>query len=282
MNTYITLTVLKSDGGLDIDGTGDDTRLLALLGAVSRAEDRWSNRHFYSRTGTLKFDGDGGTLLIVPDLISIDGSGLKEDDTLDGTFNAVWATTDYLLRPSNADPTTRLNPQSRPYTSIEVNPKSNGSKDAFTKGQESVQVAGEWGYWRHLATATETLNQVTSAGTTGVLRTGGTVIEPGHTIRVDTEQMFISSASGTALTVIRAVNATVAATHGTAAVIEYYEYPDPVREVCLIETGKLWRRKDSSFASSVGIAETGEIQVLRSFDPSSRLMLAGYRRMAMG
>ncbi len=106
MNAYVSLDVLKGSGVLNITGTGDDSRLLALLENVGRVFDRFSNRQFYVLSATLKFDGDGTQRILVPDLISVDSNGLKTDDNKDRTFETAWATTDYLLLPSNADPDT--------------------------------------------------------------------------------------------------------------------------------------------------------------------------------
>ena len=285
MNAYITLDLLKATGGLNISGTGDDTRLRLMSEAVSRVEDRWTNRHFYSEQGTFVFDGGGDSLLMVPDLISIDGSGLKVDDSFDGTYNETWAAADFILRPSNASPTSANKANAKPYTSIEVNLKSNGTQEVFPSGQETVQIAGTWGYWQHLATATETVSSTGSfdATATSFDMTTGIDVQVGHTINVDVEQMYVTSTgTGTTVNVQRGVNGSTGTVHANSAVIEYFQYPDPVREVCIIETSKLWRRKDSGFASSVGFPETGEISIIRGFDQDSKMMLAAYRRMALG
>jgi len=118
MNAYVSVDTLKSSGVLNITGSGDDTRLRSLVENVSRMVDRYCNRHFYILQATRKFDGNGTVRLLVPDLVSIDSSGLKTDDDRDRTFETTWAATDYLLAPSNADPTTAGNLESRPYTAI--------------------------------------------------------------------------------------------------------------------------------------------------------------------
>ena len=85
-NSYVSLDVFKSSGVLNITGTGDDSRLLALLKNVSRVVDRYCNRQFYLLSATRKFDGLGGHELLVPDLVAVDTSGLKTDDNKDRTF----------------------------------------------------------------------------------------------------------------------------------------------------------------------------------------------------
>ena len=52
------------------------------------------------------------------------------------------AATDYLLYPSNAAPTKEWG---GPYTRILVDTEA-GSEDVFTKGMQTVQIVGKWGY----------------------------------------------------------------------------------------------------------------------------------------
>ena len=201
-NAYVSLDNLKSSGVLNITGTDDDGRLLQLVESVSRLVDRYCNRHFYVLNATRKFDGDGKPVLLVPDLISVDANGLKTDDNKDRTFETTWPATDYLLLPSNADPATSANPQSRPYDRIEVDVDA-GTKQVFPEGRQTVQVQGKWGWWQHLKRATETANAVADTTTTSVTVSSRTDVEAGHTILIDSEQMYVKSYSGNTLTVVR-------------------------------------------------------------------------------
>ena len=119
-NSYVSLDVFKGEGVLNIAGDGGDARMLSLLESVSRMVDRYCNRHFYVLEATRRFDGDGGARLLVPDLVSIDEGGLKTDDDLDGVFETTWEAGEYVLLPLNADPGSRGNAGSRPYTSVAV------------------------------------------------------------------------------------------------------------------------------------------------------------------
>ena len=139
-NAYADLTTLKAAAYLNISGATYDTQLLDLLETVSRQIDRHTNRHFYVLNTTRAFDGDGSSVLLVPDLISI--TSLKTDDDKDRTFETTWAATDYLLYPSNAEPT---KPWGHPYSRVLVDLEA-GTKDAFTTGQRTVQIDGKWGY----------------------------------------------------------------------------------------------------------------------------------------
>ena len=133
-NAYADLATLKFSGVLNITGTGFDIRLRELLETGSRLIDRYCNRHFYVLVATRKFDGDGGTKLPVPDLISV--TSLKTDDNKDRTFETTWAATDYLLYPPNADPTKEWG---GPYSRVVVDTEA-GSEDVFTLELRSARL----------------------------------------------------------------------------------------------------------------------------------------------
>ena len=280
-NAYVSLDTLKSSGVLNITGTTDDARLRQLVEAVSRVVDRYCNRHFYALRMTRKFDGDGGLSLLVPDLISIDASGLTTDDNKDRTFETTWAASDYLLLSSNADPTTAANPESRPYTMIEVDVDS-GTKSEFPTGRQTVQIAGQWGWWRHLRRASETADAIADAVTTSVTVSARSDVEAGHTILIDSEQLYAQSYAANTLTVVRGVNGTTAASHGAGASIDIYEYPGPVVEVTIMHASRLWRRKDSAFSNATGLPETGQSRVSDRLDPDVALLLGQYRKVPLG
>ena len=232
-NAYVSLDTLKSSGVLNITGTGDDERLRSLAESVSRMTDRYCNRHFYALSATRKFDGHGTLTLLVPDLVSVDTSGLKTDDNKDRTFETTWATSDYLLLPSNADPASAGNPESRPYTSVEADVDA-GSKSEFPVGRQMVQIAGQWGWWRHVSRATETADAIADATTTSVTVSSRTDVEAGHTLLIESEQLFVQSYTGNTLTVVRGVNGTTAASHGGGSAIDIYEYPGPIVEAAIM------------------------------------------------
>lgn len=139
---YEDLTKLKDDSLLKgpAGGAGDDDELFQLLLAVSDRVDHYCNRHFYSRTDTLVFNGRGASQLLVPDLISV--TALKEDDNADLSFNGSWSTSDYWLQPNNASPTQHWGV---PYTAVKA--RSVGAKaDGFVTGEQNFQITGLWGY----------------------------------------------------------------------------------------------------------------------------------------
>ena len=243
--------------------------------------DRYCNRHFFALSATRKFDGGGTPHLLIPDLISVDASGLKTDDNKDRTFETTWATTDYLLLPSNADPTTRGNPTSRPYARLWVDLDA-GTKADFPTGRETVQIAGQWGYWRHLKTATETVSGAVTASATTINVDARADVEAGHTLLIDSEQVYVKSYTGNALTVERGVNGTTAASHSDGASVQAYEYPGPIAEAVMMQAGRLWRRKDSAFGAPTGLPETGQATVAGRLDPDVALLMSQYRKLPVG
>lgn len=277
MNAYVSVDAFKGSGVLDITGTSEDTRIRLLLEAVSRQVNRHCRRHFFVLEMARKFNGDGGLTLHVPDLISIDTSGLKTDDNKDRTFETTWPTTAYLLLPSNSNPTGKTD-LSQPYRVIEVD-VDRGTEDCWTKGIETVQVDGKWGWWEWTVAATETLGADITATATSITVSARTDIEAGHTILIGTEQIYVKSYSTNTLTVVRGVNGSTAATATSGAAISIYQYPDAVREAVIIEAARLWKRRSSGFASVIGL-ETGEFAVVTGgLSSESKMFLSSYRRM---
>ena len=280
-NAYVSLDALKSAGVLNITGSGNDGRLRTLAENASRVVDRYCNRHFYVLVATRKFDGLGATSLLVPDLVSVDANGLKTDDDRDRTFETTWAAGDYLLRPSNADPASPMNPQSRPYVELAVDVDA-GTKSDFPAGMQTVQIAGQWGWWRHLKRANETANAIADATTESVTVSSRTDVEAGHTLLIDSEQVYVKSYAANTLTVVRGVNGTTAASHSSGVAIDIYEYAGPVVEAAIIQTSRLWRRKDGAFGGTGGLPGGGGAAVSAGIDPDVALLLGQYRKLPLG
>ena len=205
----------------------------------------------------------------MPDLASLDEGGLRTDDDVDGVYETAWDAGGYVLLPLNADPASRGNAGSRPYTSIAVS-GSLGSERRWPAGRATVQVAGQWGWWRHLRRAVGTVGRVPDAADTGVTVSDRAGIEAGDTLLVESEQMYVRSYNGATLTVVRGVNGTAAAAHDGGTPVEVFEYPGPVVEAVVLQASRLQRR-------SVGAAESGA-----GLDEDVRLMLGMYRKAALG
>ena len=267
--SYLSLDALKSRSALDIHGAGEDARLLAVLEAASRLVDRYCNRHFFELSAVRGFDGTGYSRLHLPDLIGVDPPGIRSDNDMDGVFETAWARSEYLLLPSNADPETAGNPLSRPYTAVEVGPAT--GKKRFPRGRKKVEIAGRWGWWRHIRRASESLSSTVNTVASGIGLSGDSRIEAGQTLLVDSEQLYVRGRDGDSLTVERGVNGTVPAAHEAGAPVWIYEYPAPVAGAALLQAVRLWRAPNRTASGADG-----------GLEPEARLLLSGYRRPALG
>lgn len=276
MRSYATLNIIKSEFVLDRDNTAADKRLRGLIEAVTLGIERHVNRHFHVWEGERIFDGPGGERLWVPDLIAV--TSIVADDsgaTLD--YEDIWDTDDYYLWPLDAAPTDRYHPNSRPYTAIMVETQTTRTYGSWPNSSRAIKVTGRWGYWEHLLTATEVVNEAVNPTVTKFKVTGGTDIEVGHTIKRGNEQMYVTDRQGEQLTVDRHANGTTGQTHAVNDTIQIYEYPGPIVEACIMQLSRLWKRKDSSFASTVGFAD-GSFQSFKGLDPDVQRMLRLYRK----
>jgi len=156
---------------------------------------------------------------------------------------------DYLLEPYQA------NDLGARYWRLKLSTESTAS---FNAGQQTITIAGVWGWTQDTAADTTTLSAaITSTTATTVAVTSGAVFSPGNTIIVGSEQMYIRSISTNNLTVIRGVNGTTAATHSDASTVERYEYPSDVVSVCSDVARVLYRDRDLGITETLGSGEAG-------------------------
>ena len=262
---------------LNIARAGDDNRLLRLAETASRAVDGYCNRHFYALRATRLFDGGGGNALLVPDLVSIDEGGLRTDGDMDGVFETVWPDTGYMLLPANAEPASASNPASRPYTRIEAAGAAGGLR-RFPTGRGTVRVAGLWGWWLRLRRASETLKGVVREDDAQLTVSNRVDVEAGHTLLIDSEQIYVRSYDGNQLKVLRGANGTVAASHRKGTAIDVLDYPPGVTEAVVIQAARLLRLGDGTQAAF----PAGRAGRAALMDADAAFLLAGYRKAALG
>ena len=276
-HAYITLDALKSAGALNITGAANDDRLLGLAEAVSSVIDRWCNRHFFTHRATLRFDGSGGATLGVPDLVSVDGDGMRIYERGYGGFPTVWEAGDYRLLPENADPASAGNGNSRPYTRLLATGAASG-RVRFPPGRGNVEVSGVWSWWQHLRRVSQTVAEAADGGATtlmlSALQTSRVEIAAGHTLLIGEEQVYARARDGEMLTVERGVNGTGAGAVAKGSAIDIYEYPAPVCEAALQLAMRMWR----GTLGGVDDWQPGEISV----DSDIGLLLGPYRKPALG
>jgi len=271
MNTYGNVQTLKRL--LDIEATNSDhhTELLMYLNSASRFIDEYCARIFSVLQDTRYYDGAGDTLWLGDDdILAI--TTLKLDEDGDGTYEKTMATTDYHLIPYNEVV----------KQWIEIN--ANGAYGAFAGGvKKGVEIAGTFGYGNGLSLTPYYDSGVKLTITIGV--TSATVLAEGtlaagHTVLIESEQMFIETYTvdgSKGITMIRGVNGTTAAAH-TAQTTQIYQYPDPITTACYAQAMRWWKRKDSAFQDAVGIPEFGITVVYKGLDSDIKMALEQYRR----
>jgi len=223
VNNYCRLSDLKADVA-GVSGTTYDATYLRAMEVASREIDRYCNRRFYAEVGTVYLDGNGKAelpLAPVPgecDLLSV--SSLTVDDDDDGAYETTLVEgTDFRLWPVNVSPAWRLDMLTR------------GSQlSRWPRGQATVKVVGTWGYSEDLD-ATGLTGTVADATTTTITASASaaSLVYPGDTIKIGSEQLYVTAVVTTSLTVTRGVNGTTAAAHSGEA-ISVRRYPPEIEE----------------------------------------------------
>ncbi len=231
MNCYGTLTALKAQYLTEISGAGSDSILLDLLEAASRRIDIIAGRHFYVVSAARILDVWHSPLLFPaphPDLLSVSAIGVDNDE--DELFDdETWSESDYVLYSGNGAI------DGFPKLWLHVAP---GGDYSLPRGMRVMQITGQWGYGDgRRADPVDSVGTLgaaitTTTATTATMTAGHTVLA-GQTIRVGSEQMFVSAVSTNTLTVERGVNGTTAAEHLINAAVVAYAYPAPVVRACL-------------------------------------------------
>ncbi len=271
--TYASLAQLKSELAQAATDTVDDARLFRKLETASRAIDGASmgcGREFYVVTEVRYFTASRSDRLLIDDLLVLTELATDEDGDLD--YDYVWTVGDYLLDPANG----------WPKTQIKAHPNGNYS---FPTGERAVRVTGQWGYGDGKSATpyedtgkTVPIGGFTAVATSLALTAGdGTSFGIGETLLMDSERLYITNISTDTLTVKRGINGTTAAAHLAAAAIYRYLYPDPVREACLLQASRLFRRGDAPFGVT-GSAEFGSMRI-SALDPDVRALLGEFRKV---
>lgn len=239
MNLYCTLDQAKR--AASHSGTSRDALWLEQIEGASRMIDAVCGRHFYTASGIRYFDSAGcRDVLYIDDFLSL--SALWMDSERDGTFDGQdWAEgEDWVSRPYNH----------WPKIAIETHVST---AYALASGKRYIKATGVWGFgdgysgtpWKAQAV---TLTVADGATTTATVSTAG-VVEAGHTLKVEDEQIYVSAVDGTTLTVVRGVNGTTGAAH-TAAAVSTAKYPALVQRACVtVAAGRIARETHSGYKS---------------------------------
>lgn len=222
----------------------DWTDAIRYLKAASRRVDDHTGRWFYQlEASILDIDVAAGQTEFVPpwDLISTP-TALADDANLDQTYS-----TDLLA----AGVTVILIGVQAPYYGLELR---GAVLSAVRKG---LRVTTDWGWPRSVRASGDTVqdNPLSSAATTLTV-TDAQRFEVAQTLRVETEQVFITDKpTATTLTVTRGVNGSTAASHAQTTAIDVLTFHDKVAVATAGLAARLWRRRDTAFSDVASDAD---------------------------
>ena len=237
MNLYANLAFYKRLAGISFDDVADDSLFLELLEGASRRIDRETGRHFYAieRKEKQWRVPVTGYALHTDDLVSV-ASITIDDVTL--------AAADYELLPLNDSPKTRVRKLNSKFTYREL-----------------VKVTAKWGYAEETEDSGTTLNGALNTTATSVVLNDASKVEIGQTLRVDSEQLYVSAISTATLTVTRGVNDSTAATHSNSAAVSIYRYPRPIEEAVARQAYRLHRGRDAAWSGDGAVGGDQQMQL---------------------
>jgi hypothetical protein len=248
---------------------------------ASRMIDAYCSRKFYTTIETYDYLPVDYNLAFIDDLISV--TQLSSDKVGNGSFDAIWASTDYNLEPVTA----RQMTPPRPYTMVRISPfavqfwLSLRDVGAMTTRQSrSLRITGKWGFSdQTIQVTTLATGGIDASSTTLNVAAGtGSSIEVGHILSVESEQMFADSISTDAVTVRRGVNGTTAAAHVATTPISVFDF-GMIAEACGLMAQRLYMRA----AAPLGVQNAnmfGTTTRQPAADPDYADILAPYRKIS--
>jgi hypothetical protein len=257
--SYANLMQLTDPGYLG-QMTTYQTTLLRMLESASEQIDKITHRHFNTWEGIQYFDGVARVLIPDEDILSISAITLDDGNQ---TYATTMLTTDYLAYPISG-------PQLYPKYMLKLT--NNSSQGSFASAVlAGVKITGIFGYGNGLSATpyydsgdTVQNNPMTISQTTiTVTNPGGNTFSAGMTLKVDSEQMYVSEALGAVLGIVRAVNGTVATTHSRLTPIYIYTYPSPITEETLLLATAWWKQRENPTTYMAGNSLTGTYSITK-------------------
>ena len=249
-HTYASLAKFKDflrDEGATKYSTVADEIMLEILEASSRRVDEYAERSprfgsgFGPRIGTNRYDPPCGQCLeLDDDLLSI--TSVTTYDTVGGTATTLTDETDFYKEPYGGTP----------YRRLRIHEASSAAWGTATRG--GGVIVGSWGERDERVASTTTVSSglASEAAATTFTTSASPTIQVGQTLRIGTEQIYLTALSGTTATVERGANGTTAAVHANASAIDVYQYhPRVVRTTMRI--GHLeWKARDAGNSPNYG------------------------------
>ncbi len=255
-----------------------DAVFLQILQQASLSVDSVVHRHFETWEGVRYFDGADGNglnadLIAIDDLLSASEIALDLDSSQ--SYASVLAATDYRLYANG------MNLNGYPKVWLKATAMSH-YPDLAPGIDGGIRITGVFGYGDG-ESATPYMdsgdgiqdNPLTSAARTLTV-SNGNLFSPGMTLRVESEQIYVSWVGGASLTVVRGVNGTLPAVHAKNTPIYIYRYPEDVAEAVILQANRDWQRRLSPTQATIDNPITGSIPVFKGLDPDIAQKLNAY------
>ena len=249
-----------------------EDQLEILLAAVSREMDNQLGRHFYTKTETRYFMGQGSfldpsdsrVLWLGDDIVS--ASSVKVDTDDDGTYELTLTASDYRLGPDNGA-----------YKCQLVLDRNSENLSYWVNRSRYLEVVGIWGYSQEAESVTTLGAAVSTTTETTFTLSDSSTIDRGDTLLVGSEQVYVSAKSGDDVTVTRGLNGTTAATHDSGDAVSRRLFPRDLRLAVIEETTRIWREQATGYAGTFVSAEGGGFN-FRGTYPHIKALIDPYRK----
>lgn len=283
-NAYLSLAELRAaiPEGLRATTTKYDAQILRLLNEMSRWVDNHCKRVFFPYLDTRYFDGSGGFVQCLPDIVSITSVSYSDDDG--ATYTAL-AASDYLATVAG-DYNSR-----KSYDELHI--AVNGTQSYWPRGQKSIKVVGVFGYcddrnlcWESTGDTTEDNPLSSAAATLTVNDVDGLNVygaaprfQAGALYRIESEYVettLVQDPTSNTLGIVRGRNGTTAASHVQNTVIDSWQPPSPVKQAVAIQVMRMLERGFQGFGDARSTPEMGQMFYLKSIDPEAKALLDPY------
>ena len=250
------LAQLRTRAGLASSDTGDDGKLLAKLRTATAGIERHTAREIVPYVGARSFDWIDASHVRFGEY-----SLLKYTSLVDGTGTT--AIPSGLILEGGAS--SGYADLTGPYSGIRINIALGGFLAYATIRERALTVTGVWGWHDDYANAWRPSNNTLTAAITDTVSVSITVsnaagadgwgvspaLSVGDMIQIDSEWMFVVVITSNALTVVRGVQGSAAATHSNSASIQVYTPPSDLNDICLRWASFLFAQDTTDYGQRV-------------------------------
>lgn len=269
MKSYITIAQLKARLQ-PLTQTIYDADFLGLIQHTSDEIDHECHRYFECREGIKYAEGSGTTVVSPEDFLSLTAVDLDMDG--DGTYETnLTPATDLIFYPLNEYPKTYMK-------------TAQNCGYSFPSTRAGIRLTGVFGFGDLYTAAPYSLIGDTITDATGIIAsatsftpTTPALFSPGQTLRIESEQCFVTAVT-TTVTITRGENGTTAASHAHSTPIYLYRYYGAVVEATMIQCIRWWKRRESAYQTKSGSAELGTLVVYHGLDDDVKRIVEHVKR----